>query len=95
MVIAIQIVGKKHETYDLTVDVVGPKNDVILTACSAAPKPLSDIGESFVPLTLTNTLFKVPGRYTIRITSAGRAVASKPLVLQDAVDLARAPQTHH
>ena len=93
MVIAIQIVGRQHETYDLTVDVVSPKNEVILSASSAAPEPLSDIGQGFVPLTLTNTPFEAPGRYIIRISSEGRVVASKPLVLQHAVDPALAPQT--
>ena len=50
MVIAIQIVGRQHETCDLTVDVVSPTNEVIRSASSEAPEPLSDLGQGFVPV---------------------------------------------
>ena len=94
MVIAIQMLGHRHETYNLTVDVVNSENKAILSARCDAPKALSGIGQGFVPLTLTDTPFETPGRYTVRISSEGRVVASKPLVLQHAVDPAPALQTH-
>ena len=94
MAIAVQMLGHQHETYDLTVNVVNPENKVILSASYDAPEPLSGIGQGFVSLALTDTPFETPGRYTVRISSEGRVVASKPLVLQHAVDPARALQTH-
>lgn len=50
MVIAIRMVGHQHEAYDVTVDVLNPTKQVILSVHSEAPASLSDIGQGFVPL---------------------------------------------
>lgn len=84
MVIALQVVGHQHEGYDVTVDVLDPRQRVIQSVRDETPPALSDIGQGFVSLTLTDASFEAPGRYTIRVSSDGRVVASRPLIVQQA-----------
>ena len=82
MVIALQMVGHQHEACEVVVDVLDPKHRVIQSVHNEAPALLSDIGQGFLPLTLSDASFEVPGRYTVRISSEGRVVASRPLILE-------------
>lgn len=82
LVVAVQIVGHPHERCELMVEVLDPQHHVILSVPSHPPVSLSDIGQGFVAFTLTDTVFKTPGRYTLQISSEGHVAASKPLVLQ-------------
>ena len=82
MVVAVQMVGHHDEGCDVTVEVLDPRHHVLLSAHNDAPASLSEIGQGFVFLTLTDTAFAEPGRYTVQISSEGRVVASKPLFLQ-------------
>ena len=94
IVVAVQMVGHHDEGCDLTVEVLDPQHHVLLTAQSDAPASLSEIGQGFVSLTLTDTAFDEPGRYTLRITSEGRVVASKLLILQQADSIQDPQRTH-
>ena len=82
MVVAVQLVGHHDEGCDVTVDVLDPRHHVLLSTHNDAPASLSEIGQGFVFLTLTDTAFEEPGRYTVRVFFEGRVVASKPLFLQ-------------
>ena len=84
MVIALQMIGHQHEAYDVIVDVLDPRQRVIQSVHNEAPALLSDIGQGFLPLTLNDASFEEPGRYTVRISSEGRVVASRPLILEQA-----------
>jgi len=82
IVVAVQIAGHRHERCDLSVEVLDPQHHVVLSTDNEAPVLLSDIGQGFVTVTLTDTVFETPGRYTVRIMSEGRVAASKPLVVE-------------
>ncbi len=82
MVIALQMIGHQHEPCEVLVEVLDPKHRVIQSVQNEVPALLSDIGQGFLPLTLSDASFETPGRYTVRISSEGRVVASRPLILE-------------
>ena len=82
MVIALQMIGHQHERCEVLVEVLDPKHRVIQSVQNEVPALLSDIGQGFLPLALSDASFEVPGRYTVRISSEGRVVASRPLILE-------------
>ena len=82
LVVAAQMVGHHDESCDLVVELLDPQHHVIVSAQSESPVSLSDIGQGFLSLTLQDTVFELPGRYTVRVLSQGRVAASKPLVVQ-------------
>lgn len=94
MVVAAQMVGHHDEGCDVTVEVLDPRHHVLVSSHNEAPAPLSEIGQGFVFLTLTDTAFAEPGRYTVQISSEGRVLASKPLILQQE-DSIHDPQRAH
>lgn len=84
LVVGLQLIGHHHEACRMVVDVLDPKQRVIQSVHNELPASLSSIGQGFLSLTLSDTSFEVPGRYTVRVSSEGRVVASRPLFLQRA-----------
>ncbi len=94
MVVAVQMVGHHDEGCDVAVDILDPRHRVLLSTHNDAHASMSEIGQGFVFLTLTDTAFDEAGRYTVRVFFEGRVVASKPLFLQQAGSV-QDPQRAH
>jgi hypothetical protein len=79
MAIAIQLRGTPHEIVPIKIELARPSGDVLVQM--EGQVPVSDGGGAFINFNLINTQFPEPGRYVVKVSSAGRTLVSHSLTL--------------
>jgi hypothetical protein len=79
MSIAIQLRGTAHEMIPIKVELGRPNGEVIVGM--EGQVAAGDGGGAFINFNLVNTQFAEAGRYTVKVSSSGRPLASHTLHL--------------
>jgi hypothetical protein len=79
MTIAVKFQGQMHEIAPVKIEVVRPNNETL--AAVEGQIGLGPDGGAFIDFKLMNLQFPEPGRYSVRVTSEGRVLASQSLHL--------------
>ena len=79
MTIAVKFQGQAHEIAPVKIEVVRPNNEAL--AAVEGQIGLGPDGGAFIDFKLMNLQFPEPGRYSVRVTSEGRVLASQSLHL--------------
>jgi hypothetical protein len=79
MTIAVKFQGQAHEIAPVKIEVVRPNSESL--AAVEGQIGLGPDGGAFIDFKLMNLQFPEPGRYSVRVTSEGRILASQPLHL--------------
>lgn len=93
MAVAIQLRGQQHELIPVTVELGRPNGEVLARVegqINASPE-----GGAFVTLNLVNVQFPEQGRYTIKVLSADRTLATQSLRLRRREAQAQSPPPVH
>ena len=80
MAVAMRFRGLAHEVMAIKIELCRPNGDVLVTM--QADVTGGPDGGAFVQVNMSGTQFPEPGRYTIKVSSAGRTLASHSLQVQ-------------
>ena len=79
MSVAIQLRGTAHEMVPIKIELGRPNGDVIVGM--EGQVAVSDTGAAFINFNIVNTQFPEAGRYVVKVSSAGKTLASHSLHL--------------
>jgi Family of unknown function (DUF6941) len=77
MAIAFKVQGPPHAVVPITIEFALPNGQSMMSIDGQVA--LSSEGAAFIDFKLHNIQFPEPGRYLVRVLSAGRALATQPL----------------
>jgi hypothetical protein len=81
LTIAMRLRGQAHEVVPLKIELGRPNGNVIASV-PAAEITVGPDGSAFVNMNMVGTQFPEPGRYTVKVSSGGRTLASHSLHLR-------------
>lgn len=82
MALALRVRGNAHEVLPLKFELGRPNGDVLVTA--QGDVTLGPDGSAFMQMQIGGAQFPEPGRYTIKVSSAGQTLTTHSLHLQKA-----------
>jgi hypothetical protein len=82
MVIAIQLRGSAHETVPIKIELGRPNGDVV--AGLDGQVGVGGDGGAFINFNLLTTTFPEPGRYTVKVSSGDRHLATQSIHVRKA-----------
>jgi hypothetical protein len=80
MAIAFKVQGSQHAVIPITIELQRPNGDTMMSVDGQLA--LSPEGGAFIDFKLHNLQFPEPGRYVVRVLSAGNALAAQTLRLE-------------
>jgi|SRR5437879_2690355 len=78
--LAIQFRGTAHELIPFTVEIGRPNGDILWRSPETSPHASTE-GGAFVAMNIVGAQFPEPGRYVVKILSAGQTLVSQSLRL--------------
>ncbi len=81
LTIAVRLRGQAHEVVPLRIELGRPNGDALGQPVQASVT-IDESGSAFINMNVVGTQFPEPGRYTVKISSGGRQLASHSLRLQ-------------